>query len=135
MANPADASLPEQVLDHVRLTHTALDKANEELTKQAAARQEAAKLIPEVVEELVRHERISPADREKAAQVLADPVGLLQTLKKAADPGHTVRPKPLGAPGAAKEASAQASLTDPYVGRRTSEKKASDLAFERHFQR
>jgi hypothetical protein len=118
----------EQVLEHVKCSHAALDAANTELSKQAAAKQAAQALIPGVVEALVKHERISPADREKAATLLSDPVTALNILLKTADPNETVRPKPIGT-SAAKETEKTANYNPNYCGQRTSAEKPSERKF------
>ena len=123
-------SFQEQVLAHVKCSHAALDAANAALEKEAAQKVAAAALIPAAVDALVKNDRIDPAQREKAAQLLADPVQVLQILIKTADPANTVKARPIGAP-AEKTASAVASTVNPnYCGQRTSEKRASDIAYE-----
>lgn len=121
--------LRETVLQHIQCSHAALEAANTQLTKVAEVQKQAAELIPQVVEELVKHDRIDPAQREKAAELLKDPVQALKILLKTADANNTVKPKALGTPtGAEKVAGASRPR---YTGERTSEKTAADLAFER----
>lgn len=121
--------LRETVLEHIKCSHAALDAANTELTKKAEAEKAAQALIPEAVEALIKHDRIDPAQREKAAEILKDPAQVLKILIKTADSNNTVKPKAMGTPtGETKTAGA----TRPrFTGERTSEKTAADLAFER----
>jgi hypothetical protein len=88
----------EMVLDHIACSHAALDKAHEFMQKQASVEKQIEELIPEVVEALVKHERIDPSQREKAAALLRDPVQALKILIKAADVNQTIRPKSMGVP-------------------------------------
>lgn len=88
----------EMVLDHIACSHAALDKAHDFMQKQAAVSQQVEELIPEVVEALIKHERIDPSQREKAAALLRDPVQALKILIKTADVNQTIRPKSMGAP-------------------------------------
>lgn len=126
------ADFRQTVLEHVKCSHAALDAANTALTKQAEQTKQAEALIPDVVEALVKNDRIDPAQREKAAELLKDPVQALKILLKTADVTATVKPRPLGAPtGAEKTAGA---ARPRYTGERTSEKSAADLAFERALQ-
>ena len=117
------------VLEHIKCAHAALDVANKELIKLAEQRKEVAALIPEVVEALVKHDRIDPSQREKAAALLADPVQVLKILVKTADVNNTVKPKALGTPTGPEKTTG--STRARYTGERTSEKTAADLAFER----
>ncbi len=118
------------VLEHIKCSHAALDAANVEFTKLAEQRKAADALIPDVVEALVKNERIEPSQREKAAEMLKDPVKVLQVLQKAADANNTTKPKALGAPAPGAEKTAGAGRPR-YTGERTSEKTAADVAFER----
>lgn len=122
-------SLQEQVLRHVQCSHAALDAANTALEKTAAEKKAAAAIIPEVVEALVRFDRIDPAQREKAAAALADHATTLQILLKTADVNNTVTQK-IGTP--AGPGTKEASTKLRYVGQRTSEKTAADAAYEKH---
>jgi len=122
-----------KVLDLIQCTATALDTAERELSEKRAADAKVSQLIPAALDALIANERIDPADREKAAEALMNPVRALEILIKTADVNNTIRPRTMGVPVAEKKASAGAtnSLTDPWVGRRTSAKRESDLAYER----
>lgn len=122
----------DKVLETIQLSATALDKAEAELNVKRAADVKVAALIPSVVDALIANERIDPADREKAAAALADPVRALEILIKTADVNMTIRPRQLGtAVTTEKKANAYDSLNDPYVGRRTSDERESDRAYLR----
>lgn len=125
---PAD--FREQVLHHIKCSHAALDVANTELTKVAEQQKQAAELIPQVVEAMVQHDRIEPTQREKLAELLADPATVLKILMKTADAKNTVKPPALGSPTTEKVAGVVPQGRTRYTGERTSEKTAADLAFE-----
>jgi hypothetical protein len=115
------------VVDYIECSAAALDAAEKQIKQAEASQLKAAELIPSVVEALVAHERIDPADREKCASMLKDPVKVLEILEKTADTNRTIRPKQFGSAVQEKKASAQSS---PYVGARTSQARASDLRFD-----
>jgi hypothetical protein len=119
-----------QVVTHAQCAHAALDAAHAELTKQASTAAAVKAAIPGVVDALVRHKRIDPHDREKAAAALADPLQLLQIVTLTADPDRTIEPRPLGAPGPTAAPEKQAG-DRAYAGERTGRPTAADDAFER----
>jgi hypothetical protein len=120
-------NLNEKVLEHVQVTHAALDQASKELTKVAADKQAAAELIPQVVEALIKFDRIDPKDREKAAQALQDPAQALKILLKTADTSVTVNPAPasLGNP----QGNGQTKQANYYLGQKSPVERDSDRAF------
>jgi hypothetical protein len=103
-----------KVVEHIKVSHEALAIADNELKKQAEKARAYEKLIPDVVEALVKHERIDKRDAEKAAQVLRDPAEALKILARTADTTDTVRPRALG--HAAKSA-AKSSGNGNFCGR------------------
>jgi len=124
-------TMPERVIEHVRLTDAALQKAAaaEQATNEKQAQVDS--LIPQVVETLVKHERIQPSQAEKCAEMLKDPAQALELLIKAA--GHRNRDESQLGTGV-KQASAAgtshdpgASLTTPFVGQRTTREKQSSV--------
>lgn len=123
MATP---NLNEKVLEHVQVTHAALDQANKDLTKVAEEKKAAAAMIPQVVDELIKHARIDPKQRDEAIQLLADPIGALKVLLKTADPGVSVRPAPLGAP---QDGETPRTKKGHYLGQRTAEEGEAERAF------
>lgn len=125
---PAD--FRQQVLEHIKCSHAALDAANTELTKVAEQQKQAEELIPQVVDALIKHERIEPGQREKAAELLKDPVNALKVLLKTADTTQSVKPPAIGAPDPTKTAGVVPQGRPRYTGERSSEKTAADIAFE-----
>ncbi len=115
------------VVDYIECSAAALDAAEKQIKQAEASQLKAAELIPSVIEALVAHERIDPADREKCAAMLKDPVKVLEILEKTADTNRTIRPRQFGHAVQEKKASASSS---PYVGARTSQARASDLRFD-----
>ncbi len=126
-------SLPEKVIAHITVSDAAMQKAAA-IEKTAAAKQaQVNKMIPQVVDALVANERITPAQREKVAAMLADPVKALDLLIKTAAHKNAAEMAHLGSP--VKQASANNtgynSLTTPHVGARTTREKASSAALFR----
>lgn len=127
-------SLPEKVIAHITVSDAAMQKAAA-IEKTAATKQaQISKMIPQVVDALVANERITPAQREKVAAMLADPVKALDLLIKTAAHKNAAEMAHLGSP--VKQASANAnsnynSLTTPHVGARTTREKASSAALFR----
>jgi predicted transcriptional regulator len=117
---------------------------NDRLMKQAQARyaqdKQAAEKLPAVLAVLERTGCITQQQKQAAVQMLSNHSLSLDLLVKAAensyqfktaaekigtDLGRAVSDKEAGVKSANK---IRTSLNDPYVGRRTSEKKASDDA-------
>ena len=123
--------LREEVLEHIQCSHAALDVAHEQLQKQAAQQQELEALVPEAVKALTENERIDPAQQQKAAELLKNPVEVMKILIKTADVNNTIRPRPLGTTegGQTKEGSADPGYNPNYCGQRTSVEKESDRKF------
>lgn len=104
MSTPApDLAKEAKVLEHIQVSHLAIEKTAAELEKTAAqlaavkaAQAKAAELIPQVVEALVRHSRVDPAVREKLAAALADPAQAMGILLQTADPANLFGHRPLG---------------------------------------
>lgn len=132
----AGMSLPEKVIEHITLTDSALKNAAA-MEKSAAAKQaQVDALIPQVVDTMIRHERIMPSEREKLAAMLRDPAKALELMIKVAGHRNAEEMAKLGAPtGQTKVASngrpvvdPAASLTSPHVGARTTMLKQSSVS-------
>lgn len=134
-------TLPEKVVDFIGYADAALEKAAE-FQQQVSTKQKAAEaLIPAAVEALVANERIQPTEKAKAAEVLKDPVQVLEILTKVASHRNPAELSTLGTPvngNGTKVASANgqsydpaASLTNPNVGARTTRVKQSDVVYLR----
>lgn len=115
----------QEFLEHAQVAHAALDLANAELTKQAATQKRAHDLIPQVVQELLKHNRILPQQEKEAMEALKDPERAMQILLKAANPNQTTQAQSLGGPENGQQKQAN------YPGQRTSTPRESDLAYER----
>ncbi len=90
------------VLQHIQCSHAALDAANVALTKTAEQRKQADSLIPAVVDALIKHDRIEPGQREKAAEMLKDPINVQASGPRHADrAGENRRVDPLAVYGRA----------------------------------
>ena len=112
----APATIENKIVDMVGYTNQALKiaGANEEAReKQAAA---CAKLIPNCVAALVKHERIDASEAEKCAQLLQDPVKTLELLTKLAEHRNTAEQQQLGT-GIGGEKKADHTAAGAQVGR------------------
>lgn len=84
MSTLPNNTLAAKMADQIGFSNAALQKAaafQDGVEKQAAA---CAALIPACVQALVDNERIEPGQAEKAAQMLKDPVKVLEILTKVA---------------------------------------------------
>jgi hypothetical protein len=133
---PEQNLLPSKVVDYISVTSIALEKAAEETTVKEAQEAKIASLIPAAVDALIAGERITEDQREKAAQLLSDPVQTIELLTKVATHSNASE-RSLGTPvdSTTKQASAADSgynsITDCRPGMRTTMEKQSDLAFKR----
>jgi len=131
-------TLPEKVIEHIRVSDHALTKAaaaeEAALTKQAEVNQ----LIPQVCDVMVKHERITPQQRDKLAEMLKDPAKALELMIKVAGHRNQDELSKLGqgvtGDGQTKTAAADgqpydpaASLSNPNVGVRTTRVKQSSV--------
>ncbi len=123
-------TLNEQVLAHVQCTHAALEVAKTEMDRARTQNEKVAALIPQVVEALVRHERIEPGQREKAAALLADPVAALELLINTADVSKTTKPAAIGGP---VEKAASVTGRARFAGERTGVPGQAEENFRRAF--
>lgn len=137
-------TLPEKVIAHVEVTSTALEKAAAAEQARTEKQAEVSALIPKVCDVMLEHDRITPQQREKLAEMLADPVKVLELMIKVAGHRNQDELARLGSgvdpnqPGQVKTAGASAngngsvynpadSLTDPNVGARTTRIKQSSV--------
>lgn len=133
--NATTPSLPERVVEYVGYADAALEKASRYINAEEARRQKMASLIPAAVDALVAGERIREDQRKQAAEMLRDPVQLMELLiKVAAHRNGSEQPlgTPVGADGQpVKQSSAPVrkynSLTDPNPGARTTQVKESSI--------
>lgn len=134
-------AIANKALNYVAVTSVMTKKAMEELSTYHAAREKAASVRPDLLKQMMEVGCVSEQQKEAAEVMLAshpETLGLLKSAvdviaklqgklkKQAADLGEGVDDKDVGL---SKQAGTEYdSLTDPFVGRRTSEKKASDVA-------
>lgn len=124
-------TLEQKTVEYATLTQAALDVADRELRKHAAADKQAADAIPGVVDALIANDRLPPSQKAAAARICETHEGALSLLKKLA--GHRndaelhAQSMSLGRPleeaGPAKRASARA------IGGRETGRMPSDDAF------
>lgn len=133
-------TLPEKVIEHIAVTDTALQKAAA-FEKAAAAKQaKINELIPQVVDTMVKFERVRQDQRDKLAAMLQDPVKVLELMMSVAGHRNADEIARLGS-GVAQTKVAGAkpaggnlgydpadSLTNPNVGARTTRVKQSSVS-------
>lgn len=134
-----DIELQKKMLGCVQAAEAAIEKAAAERKAYQEKRAAAEARLPGVLDKLILHRRIDPADREKAAAKCLDPVGVLEILELAADPAVTIDPPQAGTPVKAAGQNGHAGgqngrngwQSHPnYVGARRPEKSAADHAYE-----
>lgn len=121
-----EPELYAEVADYLRCADAAVTAAGKELAtvKQAADMQKTASAalpakIAAAVEELIKHKRIAPEDREKAAAALQDHGRTVDVLTNTADTTRSIAPKEPGRPaGMGKKASADGRAPAPYAAAR-----------------
>ena len=134
---PKTLTLPEKVVEYINVSSIALEKAAADQSAKEAQTAKIAALIPKVVNALVDGERITEDQRQKAAQVLRDPVQVLELLTKVAVHRNAdEQTLGKGVDAQTKQANASGngsydSTQDPRVGMRTTMEKKSDNAFKR----
>lgn len=123
-------SLPERVIQQIQASAAGMDKAAAVIRKNQEKQAAIKALIPQVVDTMVKNERIFPNQREKLAETLQDPVKVMELLIKVA--GHRNNDElarlgqGIGNNGQVKTAAAANSLTSPHIGRRATGEKESD---------
>ena len=135
---PSGLNLAEKVIEHINVSHHALEKAAAAEDAANVKQAEVAALIPQVVDTMIQHERITPNQREKLAEMLADPAKALELMIKVASHRNADELAKLGTgvagDGQVKTAQAQgqpydpqSSLSNPNVGVRTTRVKQSSV--------
>jgi hypothetical protein len=133
-----EAIIPN-VLTFVKVASALTNKAMGELSQNRQAQKAASDKMEPTLAQLIESGSIKPEQKQAAAALLGTHAGALDMLQKAnikiaqlkkdlSDSRST-----LGAPVTDKQAGVapenrNASLTSPFVGQRTSEKRASDYA-------
>lgn len=136
---PPGMTLPEKVIEQIRISDIGLQKAAAAEQAQQAKQAQVEALIPQVVDTMIRHERITPNQREKLAGMLRDPAQVLELMIKVAGHRNADELSRLGVsvnPDSQEKTAADrvgtpydpaSSMTSPYVGARTTMVKQSDL--------
>lgn len=124
---------PAKTLEFVQAVSVFGKKAMDEVTAHREKVKQAAALRPAILQSLLDTGTIEPGQKEAADAALADHAQTMQLLKNAvtkiAEHTKTAGDNRLGhAEGSEKAAQEFDSLTSPFVGQRTSVKKASDRA-------
>lgn len=136
-----DQEFIDDTLRFVEVGSLALKQAMDEVDVHRSGQKRAAALRPELLELMLKTNTVATHQKQAAEAMLASHDTTLQLLKSAVeklveerkgkpgDLGRAVPEKQAGLNGAAND-NGYDSLTDPFLGRRTSQKKASDLAIE-----
>jgi hypothetical protein len=137
---PQGLSLAEKVIEGIKISDTALQKAAAAEESQREKQARVSALIPQVVDTMVKYERVSEGQREKLAEMLQDPATALELIIKVAGHRNREEVSRLGSGvdvnGQTKTASANGapgydpatSVNDPNVGARTTRIKQSSVA-------
>ncbi len=135
-----DTKLAAQTVEFIAASSALNDRLMSEVTSSRSSGKQAADKRDAVLQRMVDTGCVSPHQKQAAAEMLGDHSQSLDLLvnainkmqsykqaseKSAADLGQAVSEKEAGFKAQHQPAD---SLSDPYVGRRTSEKKASDYA-------
>jgi len=135
-----NTKIAAQTVEFIAASSTLNDRLMSEVQSYRAREKQAADKRDAVLNLMVETGCVSPHQKQAAADMLMDHGQSLDLLvnainkmqsykqaseKSASDLGHAVSEKEAGVKSQPKSFD---SLSDPYVGRRTSEKKASDLA-------
>lgn len=134
-----NTKLAAQAVEFVAASSALTDRLMGEVKSSRAEKQAAANKLNAVLDRLLETGCVAPHQKQAAADMLANHGQSLDLLvnavnkmqqykqaseKAAADLGQAVTEKEAGV----ASAPVTDSLSNPYVGRRTSEKKASDIA-------
>lgn len=135
-----NTKLAAQMVEFIAASSALNDRLMGEVKNHRASEKKAADKRGTILDLMVETGCVAPHQKQAAAEMLADHGQSLDLLvnainkmqgykqaseKSASDLGHAVSDKEAGAQPQSRVSD---SLNDPYVGRRTSEKKASDLA-------
>ncbi len=129
-------TLEEKVIDVCQLAGTALGKHQTQMQEKQAQDQSIEKLIPEVVDSLLRFGRIEASEKTACATALKNPVQVLELMKKLAAHRSAAEDASLGelvdSKGRKVTHEKKASANSGYVGRISSEKPDSWSRFEQN---
>lgn len=138
-SQPTD--LFEDFISFIGVASHGMKRAMDEISVHRSQQQKAAAATGPMLELLMQHGLVLPHQKEAAAAMLGDHAGTLKMCKLAVDriaalmAEKSREKKAASEPGApaAENVTAPAydSVNDPHVGRRTSQKKASDAAMLR----
>ena len=132
-----NTNITGKMLRFVEIASSFGKEAMDKIEALEAPQKQASEQITGLVEHLIETKVIEPGQKQAAENALRDHGQTQTLLKNAASKIKELREKQasasvaeLGQPaGETKTANdPAASLTDPFVGRRTTEKKASDIA-------
>ena len=127
LPNIDEMTLPQRVVHGIAASSAAMEKMAAEQKAHAEKQAEVAALIPDAVQALIANDRIRGDQEKIAAERLADPAEALRLLiKVAAHRNEAEGNARLGQGVSPTEKTAAAQ--NPYVGRKTSDVRASDRA-------
>ena len=135
-----NAALATKAVNYVAVSSALTKRALDELSVHRTGQEKAASLRPDLLKRMLEVGAVAEHQKEAAEAMLAshaetmnllklavDKIAALQAQKRASDLGEGVDAGEVDATSA-KEAGDYDSLNDNYAGRRTSRRKASDLA-------
>ena len=142
MVESANDLMP-QMLDYIAVTSSSCEKMSSEINEHRELAEKRSAAVPEVLQALLDAQCVMPEQQKQAEDLLACPVATLGFLKSAAakikeqtaelvklSEEKTASVRELGS-GVDVDRATDFDVRDtPFVGVITSEKKASDRAFE-----
>lgn len=138
--NPATQQFLDNTVTFVEVSSAFTKRAADELGVHRQAQVKAASLRPSLLQHMLDNKVVTEQQKEAAEVMLGSHAETMNLLKAAVDKIVELNGKlaektasNLGGPektASKKDAPTYDSLTDPIVGRKTGEKKASDIALE-----
>lgn len=132
----ADVNYLRDMVEYVQLSDAIATVVQKQASDKSAQDTKVNEMIPQVVEALIKNDRLPERLRKEASDLLRDPVKALGVLLNTANHKNASEVASMGEQtGTKKSASAKpvrGSMNSPYVGGRTTEERDSDrVLFER----
>lgn len=123
MIDPGTADLLVEAAELTHALHTKI--AAEQSVKQASAGLIDHK-VKLTTDELLKHHRFNPEQKDKCASLIGTHQGALDVLFNTADPGRVTDVKPIGRPAGLDKEASGGSRPDPYEASRDREREANE---------
>ncbi len=127
---PNNVDLLQKMVNQIQISDAIATLAYKEAQAKANTHKKIAEKIPEVVDTLIKNKRLPEHLREKAAQMLQDPLATLQILSNTASHRIEGEVPAIGSEttsGHKKAASAKGGTGSPFCGGKYNNERESDL--------